>query len=103
MFGVALSPELFETVIPDPAARRETYSPVVSAPKATELFITVAFRVALPKSVKVTDPLRSPPKVIVGDTPVITGLVKVLLVKVCVPVRVTTEAGRVVEPVVKTS
>ena len=53
-------------------------------PKATELAAIVAVNVPPPKSVNVIDPVRSPSSVIVGLIPVITGLVKVLFVRVCV-------------------
>ena len=78
---------------------------MVSVPKVTLLLITVAVKVASPKRERVALPLKSPASVIVGDLLITvsvdmcpalistlfnTGAVRVLLVKVCVPVRVVT-------------
>ena len=77
----------------------------MSVPNATELDAIVAVKVAFPSSVRVTEPLKSPERVMVGDLFIVvpdeisppfistllrTGEVSVLLVSVCDPVSVAT-------------
>jgi len=56
----------------------------VSVPSATESAAIVAVSVAFPRLVSVAEPVKSPPRVITGEIPVIVGLVSVLLVSVSV-------------------
>jgi hypothetical protein len=72
---------------------------VVSVPKATELAAIVAVKVALPRLVKVAEPVRSPPKVIVGSEVAVVVILRLPVPSNAAEVPVTAPVNSIVLPV----